>query len=164
MRFINLLSPSLARHEQQRLQRLLAVEKRIRHDGAGPLDWQEVSTSAAMSRFHFLRRFQRTFGTTPHQLLIRSRLERAKTFLRETDLSVTDICFEVGYESLGSFCTLFQRQVGCSPRAYRAQRPRHWSVEISFPPQLVPFCFQFMFGAAGAQKSNNREVFGTRRG
>ena len=164
MRFINLLSPTLAGHEQQRLQRLLAAEKRIRHGAADRPDWQEVCTSAAMSRFHFLRRFQRTFGTTPHQLLIRSRLERAKLLLRETDLSVTDICFEVGYESLGSFCSLFQQKVGCSPRRYRAQRPRHWVMGISFPPQLVPFCFQFMFGAAGAQKSNNREVFGNRCG
>ena len=163
MRFINLISASLANHEQQRLQRLLAVEKRIRQDGTGPLDWQDVSKSAAMSRFHFLRRFQRTFGTTPHQLLMRSRLERAGKLLRETDLSVTEICFEVGYESLGSFCTLFQQRMGCSPRAYRTQRRGHWPVAISFPPQFVPFCFQFMFGAAGAQKSNNREVFGSRR-
>ena len=164
MRFINFLSASLATHEQQRLQRLLAAERRIRHAPAEPPDWHEVSTSAAMSRFHFLRRFQRTFGTSPHQLLIRSRLERAKLLLRETDLSVTDICFEVGYESLGSFCTLFQQRVGCSPRTYRAQRPRHWVMGISFPPQFVPFCFQFMFGAADTKKSNNREVFGNRCG
>lgn len=67
------------------------------------------------------------------------RLRRAKAFLRETDLPITEICFECGYESLGSFSTLFRREVGCSPREYRAQR-RFWPVNISFPRPIIPFC------------------------
>lgn len=76
------------------------------------------------------------------------RLDRAKTFLRETDLAITEICFECGYESLGSFSTLFRREVGCSPREYRTQR-RFWPVKISFPHPVIPFCLFDGFRRAG---------------
>ena len=74
-----------------------------------PLDLNQISRQACLSRFHFLRLFRDTFETTPHQYLIQRRIEKAKELLRLKEMSVTDVCFEVGFESLGSFSALFRR-------------------------------------------------------
>jgi len=105
-----------------------------------PLSLREHARLAGMSTFHFLRQFQKTFGTTPHRLVIEFRLARAKELLTETDLSVTEVCFECGYQSLGSFSFLFRRAVGCSPREYRLNRRRFWPVNILFLRPFIPFC------------------------
>src|SRR6266705_1836110 len=73
-----------------------------------PLDLNEISKQACLSRYHFLRLFRKAFATTPHQYLIHRRIEKAKELLRVRSLSVTDVCFEVGFESLGSFSSLFR--------------------------------------------------------
>ena len=75
-----------------------------------------------MSQAHFIRTFRATFGETPHRYLQRRRVERAMFLLRETDRSVTDICFEVGFGSLGTFSRTFRHIVGESPSEYRAAR------------------------------------------
>ena len=85
-----------------------------------PLDLEQISKEACLSRFHFLRLFRRAFNKTPHQYLIQRRIEKAKELLTSSRLTVTDVCFEVGFESLGSFSTLFHKQVGHPPVAYRA--------------------------------------------
>jgi AraC-like DNA-binding protein len=85
----------------------------------GPLSIQEIASAAAFSPFHFLRIFKQVFGETPHQYLTRRRVEVAKSFLRNSDMSVTDICLAIGFESLGSFSWMFRRHVGVSPEAYR---------------------------------------------
>src|SRR5881275_3397450 len=72
-----------------------------------PLDLDEISKQACLSRYHFLRLFREAFATTPHQYLMRRRIEKAKELLRSRRLSVTDVCFEVGFQSPGSFSTLF---------------------------------------------------------
>jgi len=82
---------------------------------------RDAAAAAAMSPFHFIRRFQALFGDTPHQFRTRARIERAKRLLALTDRSVTAVCFDVGFSSLGSFSTLFRRQAGVSPSAYRAR-------------------------------------------
>lgn len=74
-----------------------------------------------MSEAHFSRTFRSTFGETPHRYLQRRRVERAMFLLRETDRSVTDICFEVGFGSTGTFSRTFRDVVGRSPRAYRKE-------------------------------------------
>jgi AraC-like DNA-binding protein len=84
-----------------------------------PLDLTEISRQACLSRYHFLRLFRDTFDTTPHQYLIQRRIEKAKELLRVRSLSVTDVCFEVGFQSLGSFSSLFRRCVGDAPASYR---------------------------------------------
>ena len=81
-----------------------------------PLDLNQISRQACLSRFHFLRLFRDTFETTPHQYLIQRRIEKAKELLRLKEMSVTDVCFEVGFESLGSFSALFRRCVGTGMR------------------------------------------------
>jgi AraC-like DNA-binding protein len=84
-----------------------------------PLDLIEISRQACLSRYHFLRLFRDAFHTTPHQYLIHRRIEKAKELLRSRKLSITDVCFEVGFESLGSFSSLFRKRVGQPPTTYR---------------------------------------------
>ena len=80
-----------------------------------PLDLNEISSHACFSRYHFLRLFRQAFNKTPHQYLIERRIEKAKELLRADDLRVTDVCLEVGFQSLGSFSSLFHKSVGHPP-------------------------------------------------
>jgi AraC-like DNA-binding protein len=84
-----------------------------------PIHLQDVATAASLSPNHLLRSFKALFGQTPYQILIDERLRRARWLLANTDRSVTDICFVVGYESLGSFSWLFAQRYGLSPQAFR---------------------------------------------
>ncbi|MGH3131968.1 MAG: helix-turn-helix domain-containing protein [Gaiellaceae bacterium] len=87
------------------------------------LDVPTVARAARLSPAHFSREFRRAFGETPHQYLLTRRLERAAALLRNTDHSISDICFAVGLRSVGSFTTSFGRTFGLSPAAYRAAHP-----------------------------------------
>lgn len=86
-----------------------------------PLDVPALARIAHVSAAHFTRTFRSTFGETPHRYLQRRRVERAMFLLRETDRSVTDICYEVGFGSPGTFSRTFRDIVGRSPRVYRRQ-------------------------------------------
>jgi AraC-like DNA-binding protein len=141
--------------DDPRLWRLFAARQTIVAAAAGAPPLPELARRAAMSPFHFLRLFRATFGQTPHQLAIDARLERAKLLLAETDEPVIEICAAVGYESLGTFAALFRREVGLTPRAYRARRRRFWAVGMAFPPRFVPTCFFDLWRAP--QKSNFQE-------
>ncbi|MEV6232565.1 AraC family transcriptional regulator [Saccharopolyspora shandongensis] len=88
---------------------------------AQPLDVAALARIAHVSEAHFARTFRATFGETPHRYLQRRRVERAMLLLRETDRSVTDICFAVGFGSLGTFSRTFHDIVGSSPRTYRKE-------------------------------------------
>lgn len=102
----------------------------------------EISSTAHFSRYHFIRLFRMAFDVTPHQYLIRRRVERAKRLLLESDASVTDICFDVGFESFSSFSTLFRKIVGQSPSAFRSEmRERK-----RYPQKYIPACFLIMNG------------------
>ena len=87
-----------------------------------PLDLNEISREACLSRYHFLRSFREAFDTTPRQYLIQRRIEKAKELLRVRSISVTDVCFEVGFQSLGSFSALFHKCVGDAPINYRRRQ------------------------------------------
>ncbi len=119
-------------------ERLWRARKYIDDCYALPLDLTSISKQACLSRYHFLRSFRDAFATTPHQYLIQRRIEKAKELLRVRSLSVTDVCFEVGFESLGSFSSLFRKCVGHAPINYR-QRERE-------SLKKVPGCFIQMFG------------------
>ena len=86
---------------------------------AEPLDVRRLARIAQVSEAHFIRTFRATFGETPHRYLQRRRVERAMFLLRERDQSVTDICFEVGFLSLGTFSRTFREIVGETPTGYR---------------------------------------------
>jgi AraC-like DNA-binding protein len=79
----------------------------------------EIAAELNVSPFHFTRQFQAVFGVTPHQYRIQVRLDRAKDLLASGTRSVTEVCMDVGFSSLGSFSTLFTRRFGESPSAYR---------------------------------------------
>jgi AraC-like DNA-binding protein len=106
---------------------------------ADAVDLEVLARQAFFSRYHFLREFRREFGITPHQYLVQRRLDAAKALLQSTDKSVTEVCFEVGYGSIGSFGTLFQRHVGVSPLRYRTQifQVPDWIG----PARMIPACF-----------------------
>ena len=109
---------------------------------ARPLDVDQLSREACFSRYHFIRLFRQAFQQTPHQYLTQRRIQRAKELLSSSRLSVTDVCFEVGFQSLGSFSSLFHKYVGHPPVIYRARVFIHrQSIE-----SRVPYCFLYMYG------------------
>jgi AraC family transcriptional regulator len=86
------------------------------------LTLDDMARVACLSPSHFLRSFQQLFRQTPHQFLTDQRLRRARRLLLKTDLPVTEICFQVGFESLGSFSSLFRKKLGISPAAFRMKK------------------------------------------
>jgi AraC-like DNA-binding protein len=111
----------------------------IDRDYGSPLDLDAMAREAGYSRFHFARAFTEAYGETPRRYLTRRRIERAKTLLRAANLSVTEICLLVGFDSLGSFSSRFRSLVGQSPAAYRAA-----VVESGGPPP-IPGCVVLMW-------------------
>ena len=111
----------------------------IDRDYAKPLDLDAMALEAGYSRFHFARAFTAAYGETPRTYLTRRRIERAKTLLRTANLSVTEICFLVGFSSLGSFSTRFRDLVGQTPSEYRDDAVARTGV----PP--IPGCVVLMW-------------------
>jgi AraC-like DNA-binding protein len=113
---------------------------------------EDGATQACLSPFHFSRLFAQAFGETPHEFVTRLRIETAKRLLLAGNHSVTDICFDVGYESLGLFSARFRSLTGLSPSAFRRQ------ARISFggfaghcpvwPLYYIPACYKRFFPAA----------------
>jgi transcriptional regulator GlxA family with amidase domain len=112
-------------------RRMLRARDAMDRAYAEPLDVPALARMAYVSEAHFIRTFRATFGETPHRYLQRRRVERAMFLLRSTDRSVTDICIETGFTSLGTFSRTFTEIVGETPSAYRARGP----------VQPVPSCF-----------------------
>jgi AraC-like DNA-binding protein len=112
---------------------------------AQPLDVPALARIAYVSEAHFIRTFKETFGETPHRYLQRRRVERSMYLLRETERSVTDICLDVGFNSLGTFTRTFREIVGETPTDYRKRAV----------VTAVPTCFSMAwtrpssFGEAG---------------
>ena len=98
---------------------LRRVRDRIDREYAQPLDVEALARGAHMSAGHLSRQFRLAFGESPYSYLMTRRIERAMALLRRGDLSVTEVCFDVGCSSLGTFSTRFTELVGVSPSAYR---------------------------------------------
>jgi AraC-like DNA-binding protein len=110
--------------DEQRLRDLALlrqVRDRIDREYAQPLDVEALARGVHMSAGHLSREFKRAYGEPPYSYLMTRRIERAMALLRRGDLSVTDVCFEVGCSSLGTFSTRFTELVGVSPSVYREQ-------------------------------------------
>jgi AraC-like DNA-binding protein len=114
---------------------------------AGALTLEEMAAVACLSKYHFLRLFRATYGMTPMEYVSKRRIERAQDLLRATNLTVTEVCFAVGFSSLGSFSSRFRSVVGETPSEFQrryAEGAPH-----------IPGCFIFMWGLAesGASQS-----------
>lgn len=109
---------------------MLRARDRMDRHYAEPLDIPALAAVAGCSEAHFIRTFRAVFGETPHRYLQRRRVERAMALLR-ADRSVTDVCFEVGFNSLGTFSRTFAAIVGVSPSVYQKRSPA----------AAVPTCF-----------------------
>jgi AraC-like DNA-binding protein len=107
----------LLRHEGFR--RLCIARERLEQIDDPSPTIEAIARELATSPFHFIRQFEALFGVTPHQYRIQARLDRAKRLLASRKRTVTDVCFEVGFSSLGSFSELFVRRFGERPSAYR---------------------------------------------
>jgi len=121
----------MSRAVEEANRRLLRARDAMDRAYAEPLDIPTLARIAHISEAHFIRTFRATFGETPHRYLQRRRVERAMFVLRESDRSVTAICFDVGFGSLGTFSRTFRDIVGESPTAYRKRGP----------VVAVPMCF-----------------------
>jgi len=111
-------TPAAAQHLRD-LALLRRVRDRIDREYAQPLDVEALARDAHMSAGHFSRAFKLAYGESPYSYLMTRRIERAMALLRRGDLSVTEVCFEVGCSSLGTFSTRFAELVGMPPSAYR---------------------------------------------
>lgn len=128
-------------------RRLLTVRDAVFADPASAPRQPELARRAGMSQFHFLRRWKEAFGVTPHEDLTRLRIARAKQLLAAQQLSVTDVCLELGFSSVGSFSTLFAERTGCPPTAWR-RRYVQVVATLQDPNALaVPWCFALRLGA-----------------
>lgn len=122
----------MSRETEDLNRRLLRARDAMDRSFAAPLDVPALAAIAHISPAHFSRCFRSAFGETPHRYLQRRRIERSMFLLRETDRSVTDICLDVGFTSLGTFSRTFAAIVGEAPRTYRA----------GHAPLFAPHCVQ----------------------
>jgi AraC-like DNA-binding protein len=130
------------------LPRICRARDLIRDYYTAEVTLGDCAHEAGLSPWHLLRSFRDAFGETPKEFHTRLRLEQAKHLLTVTDRSVTEICFDVGFSSLGTFSALFKRQVGFSPKAFR-RKIRCWVTMPGFSPWVaVPSCFARRYGGS----------------
>ncbi|MBL7262099.1 helix-turn-helix domain-containing protein [Paractinoplanes lichenicola] len=111
----------MSREVEELNRRMLRARDAIDRGYAGPLEVRGIAAGVFMSTAHFSRCFRGVFGETPHRYLQRRRIERAMFLLRESGRSVTEICSDTGFTSLGTFSRTFRGIVGVSPSAYRRE-------------------------------------------
>jgi AraC-like DNA-binding protein len=148
----------MSREAEDLNRRMLRARDAMDRAYAEPLDVRTVAAVAHVSEAHFIRTFRAVFGETPHRYLQRRRVERSMFLLRETDRSVTDICLDVGFTSLGTFSRTFRDIVGEPPSSYRE----------GHGPMVPPNCIQMWAmrprvsasEAAKAQESRQSSSFG----
>ncbi len=142
----------MSREAEDFNRRLLRARDAMDRAYAEPLDVRSVAAVAHVSEAHFIRSFRAVFGETPHRYLQRRRVERSMFLLRETDRSITDVCLDVGFTSLGTFSRMFREIVGETPTAYRQGNG----------PIITPHCVQLaaMRPVAAVRDSPNSSSFG----
>jgi transcriptional regulator GlxA family with amidase domain len=141
--------------ELDELRRLRRARDQMDREYDRPLDVPALARTALMSTAHFSRRFREAYSETPYSYLMTRRIERAKALLRRGDLTVTDVCFAVGWGSLGSFSARFTELVGESPSAYRARD--HDELRIVSPCQLMVLTRPRKAGAPGGKEESSFE-------
>ena len=121
-------------------QRIVTAKIYIDDNYHEPIDLALISQQAFLSRFHFHRLFRQVYRHTPHQYLTRKRLDRAKDLLAENK-PVTEVCNEVGFESIGSFSMLFKKEIGFAPTYYRNMAWLKQQQQKEQPKKFIPHCF-----------------------
>lgn len=147
----------VARLDPDTFRRLCRARSLLREAREEPITVEAAAHTVLISPFHFIRRFREVFGETPSQYRARERVELARRLLAGGELSVTEVCLEVGFTSLGSFSALFRRRVGMSPSEYRRAKRTLVAVggesEVAGTPgaaaraalaALEPGCFSLM--------------------
>jgi AraC-like DNA-binding protein len=114
----------------------LFIDEAYRH----PLSLTDISGKAFLSRYHFHRLFAQVYGKTPHRYLTQKRLDKAKELLAK-NIPVTEVCNEVGFESLGSFSILFKKEIGFAPQYYRNRAYLKKQQSLELPRSVIPHCF-----------------------
>ena len=107
---------------------------------ADKIDLDNIADEAFFSKFHFIRLFNSFYGKTPHQYLSDARIEKAKQLLTE-NMTATQVCYAVGFESVSSFTGLFKRMVGQTPAVYQLQQQQKKSEIAHAPLNFIPNCF-----------------------
>jgi AraC-like DNA-binding protein len=136
----------MSRPDVSSLQALRRARDTIDRDYAGQLDVAALAAQAGYSREHFIRAFRAAYGETPGRYRTRRRIERACDLLRSANLTVTEICYLVGFTSLGSFSARFSEVTGKSPTAYRRAAAQRGG------PAAIPGCFALMWRAGLPQE------------
>ena len=121
-------------------QRIINAKKFIDDNFQESIDLEDISQQAFLSRFHFHRLFTRIYRHTPHQYLTRKRLDKAQDMLAENK-PVTEVCNEVGFESIGSFSVLFKKEIGFAPQYYRNMAWLKKQQQKEQPKTAIPHCF-----------------------
>src|SRR6476661_5472502 len=121
-------------------QRIATAKIFIDENYSESIGLDKISQQAFLSRFHFHRLFTRIYRKTPHQYLTRKRIEKAKDLLAENK-SVSDVCNEVGFESIGSFSVLFKKEIGFAPTYYRNMAWLKKQQAKEQPKKFIPHCF-----------------------
>jgi AraC-like DNA-binding protein len=107
---------------------------------ADKIDLDNIADEAFFSKFHFIRLFNSFYGKTPHQYLSHARIEKAKQLLTE-NMTATQVCYAVGFESVSSFTGLFKRMVGQTPAVYQLQQQQKKREIAHAPLNFIPNCF-----------------------
>jgi transcriptional regulator GlxA family with amidase domain len=141
----------MAEPDLDRLRLLRRAKDVMDRDWAERIDLDSVAAAAGYSRYHFVRLFKEAYGETPGQYLSRRRVERAQDLLRTANLTVTEICLAVGFDSLGSFSSRFKQLTGLTPSEYRRQALRDG-------PPPVPGCFALLW-AGGFKVERDPAIF-----
>jgi AraC-like DNA-binding protein len=121
-------------------QRIVAAKVFIDDNFQESIDLDRIAQRAFLSRFHFHRLFTQVYRHTPHQYLTRKRMDKAKDLLAENK-PVTEVCNEVGFESIGSFSVLFKKEIGFAPQYYRNMAYKKKMEQLAQPKKAIPHCF-----------------------
>jgi AraC-like DNA-binding protein len=105
------------------------------------INLDEIAEEASFSRFHFIRLFRQAYGSTPHQYLVSRRMQEAEKLMANPDLKIQDICFEIGFESVGTFTTLFTKVHGKTPKAKQKEIQEKIRISTQEPLRTIPNCF-----------------------
>ena len=136
-------------------RRIVQAKLFIDKNYASKIDLSNISDEAYFSKFHFIRLFKSMYGKTPHQYLKYVRIEKAKELLK-SEISISEACYSVGFNSISSFSGLFSKTVGVSPSEYVTRHKKTKENTTKNPLSFVPGCYAYQHG--WLENSNFEEV------